>query len=272
MHELLFFVHEQDSGAVAFRLEFGYTMAKSAWGFVMLVRIAIVEDEEQLHDYYQKMLEVWGEANNVRLSLTYVGSSEEFLFKYDRQNIFDIIFLDVWMNDMNGMELAHEIRKYDQNVQIVFLTGNSEYVFEGYEIGAVRYLIKPIDESKLGQAMDACMEKLRKRTGDYFAIKYLGENLKLSRGEIIYVKVEGHYLQMQTVSKQYEWKASLKEMLAKLDSDRFVMANRSVVVNLEYVSKITREECILENGEAIPVSRGAYAGLNDAFMKYFFKE
>lgn len=76
---------------------------------------------------------------------------------------------------------------------------------------------------------------------------------------------------MQTVSKRYEWKASLKEMLAKLDSDRFVMANRSVVVNLEYVNKITREECILENGKAVPVSRGAYEGLNDAFMKYFFK-
>lgn len=237
----------------------------------MLVRIAIVEDEEELYDYYSKMLEAWGEANDARLILTYVGSSEEFLFKYDKQNVFDIIFLDVWMNDMNGMELAREIRKYDQNVQILFLTGNPEYVFEGYEIGAVRYLIKPIDESRLKQALDACMEKLKNRTEDYLIIKYLGENLKLSRNEIIYVKVEGHYLQMLTVSKRYEWKASLKEMLAKLDSDRFVMANRSVVVNLEYVNKITREECILENGEAVPVSRGAYGGLNDAFMKFFFK-
>ena len=237
----------------------------------MLVRIAIVEDEEQLHNYYRKILEAWGEANGVRLSLTYVRSSEEFLFKYDKQNIFDIIFLDVWMNDMNGMELAREIRKFDQNVQIVFLTGNPEYVFEGYEIGAIRYLVKPIDESKLTQALDACMEKIWEHAEDYLTIRYLGENLKLSRNEIMYLKVEGHYLQMQTVNKRYEWKASLKEIFAKLDSDRFVMANRSVVVNLEYVNKITREECVLENGEAVPVSRGAYGGLNDAFMKYFFK-
>lgn len=237
----------------------------------MVVRIAVVEDEEELYDYYQKMFETWGGANDVRLILTYVGSAEEFLFKYDEQNIFDIIFLDVWMKNMNGMELAREIRKFDQNVQIVFLTGNPEYVFEGYEIGAVRYLIKPIDESKLKQALDTCMERIKNRNEDYLTVKYLGENLKLSRNEILYVKVEGHYLQMQTVSKRYEWKASLKEMLSKLDSERFVMANRSVVVNLEYVDKITREECILENGEAVPVSRGAYGGLNDAFMKYFFK-
>lgn len=237
----------------------------------MSVRIAIVEDEEELQHYYGKMLEDWGKLNNIRLIITSIGSSEEFLFKYDKQEIFDIIFLDVCMKDMNGMELAHKIRKYDRNVHIVFVTGKPEYVFEGYEIGAVRYLVKPVDERKLAQALDACMEKIREHAEDYLTIKYLGENLKLSRNDIIYVKVDGHYLQMQTVSKCYEWKASLKEMFSKLDSDRFVMANRSVVVNLEHVNKITREECILENGKAIPVSRGAYGVLNDAFMRYYFK-
>ena len=237
----------------------------------MIVRIAIVEDEKDQYEYYRKMLEDWGKGNAVRLNILYVGSAEEFLFKYDRQDLFDIIFLDVCMKEMNGMELAHEIRRFDRNVQIVFLTGASEYVFEGYEIGAVRYLIKPVDESKLAGALAACMEKLKNRYEDYLTFRYLGENLKLSRNDIIYVQVEGHYLQMQTVNERYEWKDSLKEMLAKLDSDRFVMANRSIVVNLDYVNKITREECVLENGEAIPVSRGAYASLNDAFMKYFFK-
>lgn len=233
--------------------------------------MAIVEDETELHDYYGKMIEAWGKARNVRIAATFIENSEEYLFKYDRQNIFDIIFLDVCMKDMNGMELAHEIRKFDRNVQIVFLTGKSEYVFEGYEIGAVRYLVKPVAEGDLEKALDVCLEKLESIREDYIAIKYHGENLRLSRSEIIFVKVDGHYLKMQTVDGAYEWKASLKEILSKLDSDRFVMANRSAVVNLEFVTKITREECVLENGEAIPVSRGAYGPLNDAFMRYFFK-
>lgn len=237
----------------------------------MFVRVAIVEDETELHDYYGKMIEAWGKARNVRIAATFIENSEEYLFKYDRQNIFDIIFLDVCMKDMNGMELAHEIRKFDRNVQIVFLTGKSEYVFEGYEIGAVRYLVKPVAEGDLEKALDVCLEKLESIREDYIAIKYHGENLRLSRSEIIFVKVDGHYLKMQTVDGAYEWKASLKEIQSKLDSDRFVMANRSAVVNLEFVTKITREECILENGEAIPVSRGAYGPLNDAFMGYFFK-
>ena len=237
----------------------------------MLVRIAIVEDETELHDYYKMMMEAWGNARNIRLIITYVESSEEYLFKYDKQNIFDIIFLDVCMKDMNGMELAHKIREFDRDVQIMFITGNREYVFEGYEIGAVRYLMKPVEESDLVKSLDACMEKLGNSREDYLTIKYHGENLRLSRSEIIFVKVDGHYLQMRTIDKVYEWKASLKEMMDKLDPARFVMANRSAVVNLEFVEKITREECILENRETIPVSRGAYGPLNDAFMKYFFK-
>ncbi len=237
----------------------------------MLVRLAIVEDDEQLHSYYGKMIEAWAKAQNVRLNITYVESAEEYLFKYGEQHLFDILFLDVCMKDMNGMELARKIRTFDRRVQIVFLTGKTEFVFEGYEIGAVRYLVKPVKENELIKALDACMEKLAGSRDDYLTIKYHGENLRLSRSDIVSVKVEGHYLQMQTTDEVYEWKASLREMMDKLDSEKFVMANRSVLVNLEFVSKITREECILENGESIPVSRGAYGPLNEAFMKYFFR-
>lgn len=237
----------------------------------MVVRVAIAEDETELHDYYGKMVEAWGSSRKIRSVITFVESAEEYLFKYDRQNVFDIIFLDVCMKGMNGMELAHEIRKSDRQVQIVFLTGKSEYVFEGYEIGAVRYLLKPVKEDELAKALDACMEKLEGSREDYLTMKYQGENLRLLKSEIILIQVEGHYLKMRTADRVYEWKASLKEMLAKLDPVRFVPANRSVVVNLEFVSKITREECILENGEAVPVSRGAYGPLNEAFMKYFFR-
>ncbi|MCM1027590.1 MAG: response regulator transcription factor [Roseburia sp.] len=259
----------------------------------MLIKVAVVEDETELYDYYGKLLKAWGKARKIRVSTTFAASAEEYLFHYDGRNLFDIVFLDVCLKNRNGMELAREIRKTDRKVQIVFLTGNKEYVFEGYEIGAVRYLIKPVGESELAKAMDACMEKLESGREDYFPLMYHGENLRISRSDILYVKVEGHYLQMQTVNGVYEWKASLKEMQAKLDpsltvhkanqnssgeggsshgntATRFVMANRSVVVNLEFVSKITREECILENGESIPVSRGAYGALNEAFANYFF--
>lgn len=236
----------------------------------MLIRVAMVEDETELHAYFGRMAEAWGKSRNIRIVTTFLESAEEYLFKYGRQNRFDVLFLDVCMKQMTGMELAREIRRYDRNVQIVFLTGKAEYVFEGYEIGAVRYLMKPVEEGELFKALDACLEKLESGREDYLAFLYQGENLRLFMSEIIRIKVEGHYLQMQTVNRCYEWKGSLSQMRARLDPGRFVMANRSAIVNLEFVNKITREECFLENGESIPVSRGAYGPLNEAFMKYFF--
>ena len=235
----------------------------------MVIKIAVVEDEETQAEYVRCKLQDYANEKSIRVALTCVKSAEEFLFKYTQAGVFDIIFLDICMTGMNGMELAKSIRKFDREVLIVFLTGVSDYVFEGYEIGAVRYLIKPVDDLKLEDTLNACIEEVKMRAGDFVTFKYLGENLKISRGDIIYIFVDGHYVKMITKTQTYEWKESLSNVFERLDKERFVMANRSSIVNLEYVCRITREECVLETGDKIPVSRGAYAPLNEAFIHFY---
>ncbi len=235
----------------------------------MRIRIAVVEDEAEQQEYIRKMLERWSVQSGEPVSVTYVACAEEYLMKYIQPDTFDILFLDVCMKQMNGMELAKELRKYDREVQILFFTGISDYVFEGYEIGAVRYLMKPVEQNKLEEAMAVCLENLKHRKEDYLSFQYQGESIKVLRSDILYVEVYGHYLHMVTRTDTFEWKGSLQSIREKLDTGRFVEANRSVIVNLEYVNKITREECILEDKTRIHVSRGAYKGLNEAFMKFY---
>lgn len=235
----------------------------------MRLRIAVVEDESKQYEYVKKLLTQWSEQRGESIAVTHIASAEEFLMKYNQPDTFDVLFLDVYMKQMNGMELAKEIRKYDREVQIVFLTGVSDYVFEGYEIGAVRYLLKPIQQEKLTETMAVVLEKLKQKSDDYISLKYQGEIIRLLRSDIFYVEVYGHYLRMVTKTDTYEWKDSLQSMRSKLDTRRFMEANRSTIVNIEYVSKITREECLLEDGTCIHVSKGAYKGLNEAFMKFY---
>lgn len=235
----------------------------------MRMRIAVVEDEMNQYEYVKKRLTEWSEQSGESITVTHVTCAEEYLISYNQPDTFDVLFLDVYMKQMNGMELAKEIRKYDREVQMVFLTGVSDYVFEGYEIGAVRYLLKPVEQGKLAETMAVCLEKMKQRSDDYISFKYQGETLRLLRSDICYVEVFGHYLRMVTKSAVYEWKDSLQSMRSKLDSDRFAEANRSTIVNLEYVNKITREECFLEDGTCIHVSKGAYKGLNEAFMRLY---
>lgn len=235
----------------------------------MRIRIAVVEDEIEQYEYVKKLLAEWSEQCGECISVTHVTCGEEFLINYNQPDSFDVLFLDVYMKQMNGMELAKEIRKYDRDVQIVFLTGVSDYVFEGYEIGAVRYLLKPLTQDKMGETMEVCLERLEKKNDDYISFKYQGEVIRLRRSDIYFVEVYGHYLRMVTKTDTYEWKDSLQSMRSKLDERRFVEANRSCIVNLEYVSRITREECVLESGIGIHVSKGAYKGLNEAFMRFY---
>lgn len=235
----------------------------------MFIRIAIVEDENTQAEFIGGKLQKYADSRDIRLTLTRFISAEEFLFKVTKAGAFDVIFLDICMSGMNGMELARNIRKFDRDVSIVFLTGVTDYVFEGYEIGAVRYLIKPVDDLKLEETMKVCIESVQKQAEDFVIFKYLGESLKLSYSDVVYFLVDGHYVKMVTKDRTYEWKESLSKVFEKFDRKRFVLANRSTVVNLEYVSKITREECVLETGERLPVSRGAYAPLNEAFIRFY---
>ena len=138
----------------------------------MRIRIAVIEDETEQYEYVNKLLTQWSEQYGESISVTHVICAEEFLIKYNQPDTFDVLFLDVYMKQMNGMELAKEIRKYDREVQMVFLTGVSDYVFEGYEIGAVRYLLKPMEQKKLTETMAVCLEKWKQKSDDYFSFKY----------------------------------------------------------------------------------------------------
>lgn len=238
----------------------------------MQARIAIVEDETAQYEYVAKMIEAYAKNAEQHVMITYVANAEEFLFKYDQPGCFDIIFLDVMMKEMNGMELAKAIRQFDRAVQLVFLTGVADYVFEGYEAGAVRYLIKPVNEEKLADTLNACFARLSERRNDYLTFRYMGETVRVAMSDIISIEINGHYVSMKTCKTAYEWKESLARLLKMLDRSRFVNANRSTVVNIEYINKITREECFLDSGEVIPVSRGAYVALNEAFMSFYMKQ
>lgn len=235
----------------------------------MIVRIGIVENETAARDYVQSMIEEWASETGHSLQLAGYASAEEFLFKYEMPDMLDIVFLDIMLGAMNGMELARNIRKQDKGLQIVFLTGVQDFVFEGYEIGAVRYLLKPVKKTELHSTLQNCCEKILHRKTEYFAFRYQGESLRIAFSDILFVRVEGHYLQMKTCRETYEWKGSLAQVSESLDKKRFVFVNRSAIVNLEYVVRITREECFLENGEVLPVSRGAYKALNEGFMEYY---
>jgi DNA-binding LytR/AlgR family response regulator len=230
------------------------------------MRIALCDDEKVILDYLIQKIEAYFHLKEP-YEITSYQSAEEMLFKCGDSIPFDLVILDIQMGGMNGMELAKKIRQIDSNLTIVFLTGVMDYVFEGYEVGAFRYLLKPLKEAHLHQILDEVRDKIiRERESIILTINR--EQVKVYLDDINYIESLGHYVMIHTNREVYELKKSLSDMMKQLN-DCFVLSHRSYIVNLEKIERISKEVCLLANHIQVPISRSNYQSLNERFIAYY---
>ena len=162
--------------------------------------------------------------------------------------------------------ITREIRKHNRQMQIIFVTGYMEYIQEGYDVEALHYLLKPVSQEKIDSVLDRAVERLK--TADaVLLVESGGEVLRLPLKEIRFIESNRNY-NIIHADNDYEVRGTLSELEAKLD-EAFVRVGRSYLVNLNYVRRIGKTELILNTGEKLPVPRGSYKKLNEAFIKYF---
>ena len=239
------------------------------------MRLAYCDDEKIQLEYVQELAENWAAGQGEPMTYVAYQSAKELLFENMDSYPFDLLILDIDMAGMNGMELARKIREKDAKLPILFLTNRKEYVFEGYEVHALRYLLKPLDEEKLFPILDE-LRIAEQEEKAYVIVSVAGENRKIDQTDILSVEVNGHYLLIHTTKKVYEVKMSLVEMTellagSKKDGakDVFIATHRSFLVNLEHVERVMRTECLLSDGSSVPISRNCYKAVNEAFIQYY---
>ena len=234
------------------------------------MNIGYCEDEIVQAELIKKNILEWTKKKSVDCRVDLYQSAEEFLFKAERFS-YDLLFLDISMKEMSGMDLAREIRKKDPDVKIVFLTSDQSYVFEGYEVDAFRYLVKPVDLQKLYEILALVERAGNTQKENHIILKVENENVRVPIEDIVYLEAQGHYVH---IHRRTEREIVVKDSFANLvervnkNGEYFVLAHRSYAVNLRMVNKIGKTECELAGGERIPVSRNAYRTLNDAFIQY----
>lgn len=241
------------------------------------MRIAYCEDEMAQAGLVRSMMEHWAKRRDVPVEVVLFESAEEFLFKHDNVPCecfsYDAVFLDIAMRQMNGMELAHAIRKRDKKLPIAFLTADNTFAIEGYEVRAVRYLLKPITAKKLDSLLDELLAAQENSSEETICIT-IGENgatKRIAEDDICYVEVLGHYTHLHLAeAAAIRIKESLTAVVQRFHrKDKFVKCHRSYVVNLAYVEKISRSECTLSDSTVLPVSRSAYQNFNERFIQYY---
>ena len=228
------------------------------------MKIAICDDSAVDRDYTAGMVEAWARDREISLILRKFPSAEAFLFQYAEEKDWDILLLDIEMGALDGVSMAKTVRKENEAVQIVFLTGYSDYIAEGYEVAALHYLMKPIKSEKLRVVLDRAAEK-RKQQDRCLNLELSGEMVRLPFYEIRYLEVRQNYVTLDA-KREYTVKRTLGEFEKELDQ-RFFRVGRSLILNLKDVRRVTRTEVRLSDGTVLPLPRGAYEPLNRAIIE-----
>ena len=217
------------------------------------MNIAYCEDEKIQKEILEELLCRWG-----KVDLVWYESAEQMLFECDGRYPFDLIILDIQMRNQNGMELARQIRRDDPQVPLLFLTATKEYVFEGYEVNALRYLIKPIQPSQLFAILGEIQASTKR------SILLNGNRIDLNA--LVYVEAEAHDCHLVFEDHRQKEKIGIRELKTMLD-DSFVMIHRSYLVNIAKVDQIRREE-LSAGSFTLPVARSQLKTVSEAFIEY----
>ena len=231
----------------------------------MAYRVAIVDDSTTDAEFVKGILNSWADLRQANIQAEVFPSAEAFLFQYAEDKEWDILLLDIEMGAMDGVTMAKRVRQDNEAVQIVFITGYSDYIAEGYEVAALHYLMKPVNREKLLIVLDRAMEK-RKQEERCLNIEAYGEMVRIPFYEIRFLDVHQNYVTVHAKA-DYTVKRTLGDFEKELD-DRFCRVGRAMILNLKNIQRVTKTEVRLSDGTALPLPRGAYEPLNRAIIAH----
>ena len=226
-------------------------------------RFAVCDDDADYAEYIAALAARWAGQAGEQLETERFPSAEAFLFRYEECRDFDVLLLDIEMTGMDGVELAKAVRRENDDVQIVFITGYTDYISEGYEVSALHYLTKPVNEGKLFQVLTRAVGRLR-RNEPVLTLELPGETVRLPLSKIRYLEVAHNYVTVHA-DQDHSVKRPLGELEKELDG-RFFRVGRSFLLNLSCIQRVARTEVELSTGEHIPLPRGQYDRLNRAII------
>ena len=221
------------------------------------MEIAVVDDEKTIREHICALIEEHQPENCIEAYAT----GEELLASGKR---FDIVFLDIQMDGINGIEAARSLRERQGDIVLIFITGIKEYVFDALDLYAFQYLLKPIDEDKFAEVLErAVREAARKKERRVLFIK--SRNLTLDQSEILYIESRAKKVEIHTVRQTIEIYAAMDELEGQL-GEEFYRCHRAYIVNMDCITEYDSESITLTNGDRVYLTKKKYGEFVKAYM------
>lgn len=231
--------------------------------------IAICDDTSQELEKIMEMTKLICQKENINLHLSCFKSGKELIDAINKGESFDLLLLDVIMPQQNGMELAEFLRKGVFDGLIIFISYNKEMALRGYEVSAVRYLSKPLEEERLHEALLYCFEQVQ--SSKELLIPVNGGTQRLRTEKIMYIETQGRGCRIVLEHGEYLTVMRISELESKVSEQSFIRCHQSFLVNMRFIYVVRTSELELMNGVHIPVSKHRIQEVRKQFFSYMEK-
>ena len=233
------------------------------------MNIAIIEDSGQELSLLERCLQSYLSSRQVYRVIDTYTSGEAFLENWPSKS-YDLIFLDILMEGISGIEVARKIRETDSECLLIFISSSKEYALQGFGVRAFDYLLKPLSEERFQKTMDLCQNELAKHIR-YIEVKESRTLVKIPLNEIIYTDYYNHYIQIHTCARlirSYQQFDVFSPLL--LCYPQFLCCYRNCIVNMDHVDSVDKHDFVMENGERVPITRGNRNSIYQQYADYQF--
>lgn len=232
------------------------------------MRIAVCDDEKFYREKITALLQKYLSGHQLDSVIDIFCSGEEFLSQSSNAVKYDVVFMDINMEQTDGIETAMRIRAFQSNTYIVFVTAFIKYALDGYKVNAVRYIMKDTLDAAISECMDAILQKMQLRQISFCFIE--GEK-KLYTDNLLYVESKKHksvFCYQEEQLTKYQIYEKLDDIEKILDSVGFLRIHKSYLVNMRHIRKISNYIAELSTGEELPIPRIRYQAVKQKFVEY----
>lgn len=217
-----------------------------------MISIGICDDELHYRLNIKETLDKILTSYPINYKLYEFSSGEDVLNNYPKD--LDILIMDIQMKSINGMDVARKIREFDENLEIIFMTSFTEFMQEGYEVKAYRYILKPISESKILKNVVPCINEIVKRRSNYLTINVKNYVDRIKIDSIVYIETDRPNILIYTFDNMYSVRMSISKIEKMISEHGFFRCHNSYIVNLKLVESMNGSTLRI-NGKDIPISK-----------------
>ena len=235
------------------------------------MKIAVCDENRSLCRQLEGWIDWYFRKENLPLQLNTFFSVEQFLQCLAEKPYFDIIFLDILMKGMDGMETARRCRELSFEKTLIFLSSSRSYVFDAYDVEAFHYLVKPVEDEKLKNVLKRAVERERQHSSDYMVVSRERQRRKLFLDSVRYFEIRGRQINVHEEKESFTYYEQIGNLEKKLTGKGFFRCHKSYLLNLKHVEAYNRQEAILDNGERILIAKRRYESFCKEILAYMRK-